>query len=136
MNSLPCYILWPTRTAEQSFWCIDAWKGDWVRLDKCSYMAPLGVEHFFDVFCFDPQRPWRAACQVLGIPSCHVSEDIHLEQVHENKFSLTPRRIPVERKTFADKRGVDQDRLRERRVDRMLCGWSGMSDNSSTDFLL
>ena len=24
------------------------------RLDKCSYMAPLGVEHFFDAFCFDP----------------------------------------------------------------------------------
>ena len=23
-SDLPCYILWPTRTAEQSFWCIDA----------------------------------------------------------------------------------------------------------------
>ena len=56
-SDLPCYILWPTRTAEQSFWCIDAWKGDWVRLDKCAYMAPLGIEHFFDAFCFDPQRP-------------------------------------------------------------------------------
>ena len=64
-SDLPCYILWPTRTAEQSFWCIDAWKGDWVRLDKCSYMAPLGVEHFFDAFCFDPQRPWRAAASRL-----------------------------------------------------------------------
>ena len=42
-SDLPCYILWPTRTAEQSFWCIDAWKGDWVRLDKCAYMAPLGI---------------------------------------------------------------------------------------------
>ena len=60
-SDLPCYILWPTRTAEQSFWCIDAWKGDWVRLDKCAYMAPLGIEHFFDAFCFNPQRPWAAA---------------------------------------------------------------------------
>ena len=56
-SDLPCYILWPTRTAEQSFWCIDAWKGDWARLDKCSYMAPLGIEHFFDAFCFDPKGP-------------------------------------------------------------------------------
>ena len=56
-SDLPCYILWPTRTAEQSFWCIDAWKGDWVRLDKCAYMAPLEIEHFFAAFCFDPQRP-------------------------------------------------------------------------------
>ena len=72
--------------------------------------GPLGIEHFFDAFFFDPQRPWRAAaCQALSIPSCHVSEDTHLEQVHKNKFSLTPRRIPVERKTPAAKRGLDQD---------------------------
>ena len=134
-SDLPCYILWPTRTAEQSFWCIDASKGDWVRLDKCSYIAPLGVEHFFDAFCFDPQRPWRAAaCQALGIPSCHVSEDAHLAQVQGNKFSLTTRRIPVERKTDADKRGVDQDMVaREESGSDAESGWSGVSDNSSTD---
>ena len=33
-SDLPCYMLWPTRTVEQSFWCIDAWKGDWIRLDN------------------------------------------------------------------------------------------------------
>ena len=134
-SDLPCYILWPTRTAEQSFWCIDAWKGDWVRLDKCSYMAPLGIEHFFDAFCFDPQRPWRtAACQALGIPSCHVSEDTHLEQMHENKFSLTPRRISVERKTPAAKSEVDQDMVAKGdSVSDAESGWSGVSDNSSTD---
>ena len=98
------------RAGNKSFWCIDAWKGDWVRLDKCAYMAPLGIEHFFDVFCFDPQRPsGAAAIQALGIPSCHVSEDTHLENMHANTFSLTPRRIPVKRKTPAAKREVDQD---------------------------
>ena len=35
-SDLRCYILWPTRTAEQSFWCIDAWKDDWARLNKCA----------------------------------------------------------------------------------------------------
>ena len=25
---------------------------------KCAHIAPLGIEHFFDAFCFDPQRPW------------------------------------------------------------------------------
>ena len=95
---------------------------------------PLGIEHFFDAFCFDPQRPWRAAaCQALGIPSCHVSEDTHLEQMHENKFSLTPRRIPVERKTPAAKREVDQDMVaREESVSDAESGWPGVSDNSST----
>ena len=71
-------------------------------------MAPVGIEHFFDSFCFDPQRPWRAAaCQALGIPSCRVSEDTHLEQLQENQF--TPRRIPGARKAPAEKSGVDQD---------------------------
>ena len=44
-SDLPCYILWPVRSPEQSFWCIDAWKGDWVRLDGCDHMASLGIEH-------------------------------------------------------------------------------------------
>ena len=137
-SDLPCYIVWPTRTAEQSFWCIDAWKGDWVRLDKCGYMAPMGIEHFFDAFCLDPQRPWRTmACHALGIPSCHVSEDTHLETIHANKFSLTPRRIPVERKTAA-KQEVDQEMVarEEGKSDAdsdAESGWSGVSDNSSTD---
>ena len=83
-------------------------------------MALLGIEHF-DAFCFEPQRPWRAAaCLALDIPSCHVSEDTYFEQVHENKFSLTTRRIPVEWKTPAAQREVDQDMV-------------AMSDNSSTD---
>jgi len=70
----------------------------------------------------------------LGIPSCHVSEDTHLERLHENKFSLTPRRIPVERKASAEKSGVDQDMgVREESGSDAESGWSGVSDNSSTD---
>ena len=88
-TDLPCYILWPAH----SFWCLDAWKGDWVQLDKCGFIAPVGIEHFFDAFCFSPQRPWRAAAiQALGLPSCHVEENTHIQQLEDNKFMLTPRR--------------------------------------------
>ena len=134
-SDLPCYILWPIRTEEQSFWCMDAWKGDWVQLDKCSFIAPIGIEHFFDAFCFSPQRPWRAAaCQALGIPSCQVAEDTHLEQLDKNKFKLTPRHIPAERKATADKRTVDVDMVAgEESGSEAESGWSGVSDNSSTD---
>eukprot|EP00434_Breviolum_minutum_P009482 symbB.v1.2.008351.t1/scaffold507.1/size305965/21 len=127
-SDLPCYILWPTRAAEQSFWCIDAWKGDWVRLDKCAYMAPLGIEHFFDAFCFNPQRPWGAAAiQALGIPSCRVSKDAYLENMHVSTFLLTPRRIPVERKASTAKREVDQDMVaREESVsEKCSAAWQG-----------
>ena len=62
------------------------------------------------LFFLSPQRPWRAAaCQALSIPSCHIVEDTHLEHLPVNKFSLTPRRIPVERKASADKSRVDLD---------------------------
>ena len=134
-SDLPCYMLWPTRTVEQSFWCIDAWKGDWVRLDKCSFIAPVGIEHFFDAFCLHPQRPWRAAaCHALSIPSCRVAEDTHLEHLPVNKFSLTPRRIPVERKASADKSRVDLAMVAsEESGSEAESGWSGVSDNSSTD---
>ena len=111
--------------------------GKVLRLDKCAYMSPLGIEHFFDALCFDPQRPWgTAAIQALGISSCLVSKDAYLENMHVNTFFLTPRRIPVERKASAAKREVDQDMVaREESVSagsdaerRSL----GVSDNSST----
>ena len=66
--------------------------------------------------------------------SVNISKDTYLEQGHENKFSLTPRRIPVERKTPAAKREVDQDMVtKEESVSDAESGWSGVSDNSSTD---
>ena len=87
------------------------------------------------LLCFEPQRPWRAAaCQALDIPSCHGSHDTYLEQGQESKFSLTPRRIPVERKAPAAKRENDQDMVaKEESVSDAESGWSGVSDNSSTD---
>ena len=107
-TDLPCYILWSGRTEDHSFWCLDAWKGDWVQLDKCGFIAPVGIEHFFDAFCFIPQRPWLAAAiQALGLASCHIEEDTHIQQLEDNKFMLTPRRIPVERRAPAAKSGAD-----------------------------
>ena len=54
-SDLPCCILWPVRSPEQSF---------------------PGIEHFFDAFCFEAKRLWRtAACQALRIPSCRIAED-------------------------------------------------------------
>ena len=51
-----------------------------------------------------------------------------------NKFSLTPRRIPVERKASADKNRVDLAMVAsEESGSEAESGWSGVSDNSSTD---
>ena len=134
-TDLPCYILWPIRTEDNSFWCLDAWKGDWVQLDRCGFMAPVGIEQFFDAFSLDPKRPWRtAACQALGIPAGHIAEDTHINHSEGSKFTLTPRCIPVERWTIAEKSRADvimNDG--EESGSGADSGWSGVSDNSSTD---
>ena len=134
-TDLPCCILCPIRTEDNSFWCLDAWKGDWVQLDRCGFMAPVGIEQFFDAFSLDPKRPWRtAACQALGIPAGHIAEDTHINHSEGSKFTLTPRCIPVERWTIAEKSRADvimNDG--EESGSGADSGWSGVSDNSSTD---
>ena len=85
-------------------------------------------------FALSHNGPGEQPHAKLDIPSCHVSKDTYLEQGHENKFSLTPRRVPVERKTPAAKREVDQDMVaKEESASDAESGWSGVSDNSSTD---
>ena len=102
------------------FCCLDAWKGDWVQLDKCGFIAPFEIEHIFDAFCIDPQRPWQtAASQALGIPTCHIAEDTHINQAEGSKFTLTPRRIadnPAEKSGEESGSGAES-------------GWLGVSDN-------
>ena len=79
-----------------------------VQLDKCGFIAPVGIEHFFDAFCFEPQRPWRAAAaQALGVPSSRIEDDMHIMLADENKFTLTPRRIPAERRATTEKSRSD-----------------------------
>ena len=58
--------------------------------------------------------------------------------MQKSTFSLTPRRIPAERKATSAKREADQDMVaREESASEVSSdadsGWSGVSDNSSTD---
>ena len=70
----------------------------------------------------------------LGIPACHIAEDTHIIHQEGSKFTLTPRRIPVERWSIAEKSGADvvMDDGVESGSDADS-GWSGVSDNLSTD---
>ena len=98
-------------------------------------MAPVGIEHFFVAFSLDPRRPWRsAACQALGIPAGHIAEDTHINTSDVSRFTLTPRYIPVERWTIADKsRAVVPMHDGEESGSGAGGGWSGVSDNTLSD---
>ena len=75
-EDLPCYLIWPPRTDEDGFWLVDAWQNDWVQLDKCKFLAPVNIEHFFEGFALRPTRPWRAAaCSALGLTDGQIAED-------------------------------------------------------------
>ena len=71
---------------------------------------------------------------MLGIPAGHIAEDTHINHSEGSKFTLTPRYIPVERWTIAEKSRADvimNDG--EESGSGADSGWSGVSDNSSTD---
>ena len=95
----------------------------------------LELNNFFDAFSLDPTRPWRtAACQALGLPAGHIAEDTHINPSEGSKFTLTPRCIPVERRTIAEKNAADVImKDGEESGSGADSGWSGVSDNSSTD---
>ena len=101
---LPCYTIWPSRAEHNSFWLIDAWKSDWVQMDLSGFLAPVGIEHFFEAFSLDPKRPWRtAACKALDILDGSIRDDTRIHNLEEGKFLLTPRCIPAERLSRAKK---------------------------------
>jgi len=115
---MPCYILWPMH-------------GKVI----CGFMAPVGIEHFFEAFSLDPKRPWRtAACQALGLQEGSILEDTHIYQLEDGKFDLAPRCIPVEKWSIAEDRTGDVAMPAGGESDSGAeSGWSGISDNSSTD---
>ena len=133
-TDLPCYILWPVRTNAHSFWCLDAWKGDWVNLDRCDFLASVGIEHFFDAFSLNPSRPWRtAAGRALGLQADHIADDNSIDPSMRSKFTLTERCIPKERKATPDKSGDEEPKhTGEESGSGEESGWS-WSDSSSTD---
>ena len=99
------------RVAEQSFWCIDAWKGDWVRMDKMFFLwlrwesstclMPFALSHKGP----GEQQPHA---KLWTFPLA-MFQKIPILSRGMRTSSFTPRRIPVERKTPAAKRDVDQD---------------------------
>ena len=70
----------------------------------------------------------------MWINFTHIAEDAHITKLEDNKFTLTPRRIPVERRATAlnSRDDVVMD-AGEQSGSGAESGWSGVSDNSSTD---
>ena len=93
----PSYLLWPNRGAGGQFLLVDPWSGNYFDLDTAKFMAPIGLEHFFDAFALNQKRSLKVdAAAALRLPLDDVSDSLVVKQARANRFDLTPVWAPVE----------------------------------------
>ena len=57
----PSYLLWPRRGTGGHFWLVDPMSGRYFDPSKEEFIAPIGLEHFFDAFALVHKRGIRDA---------------------------------------------------------------------------
>ena len=93
----PSYLLWPHRGTGGQFWLVDPWSGNYFDLAAARFIAPIGLEHFFDAFALNHMRPLRVdAAAALRLPLDDVSDTLVVKQDRAAMFDLTPVWAPVE----------------------------------------
>ena len=133
-EDLPCYLIWLPRTDEDGFWLVDAWQNDWVQLDKCKFLAPVNIEHFFEGFALRPTRPWRAAaCSALGLTDGQIAEDGRILSPSMEQSELYPRIIPGQNWDLPEPGVEDVPMQAIESDDEEQSGWSSISNSTDTD---
>ena len=93
----PSYLLWPCRGNGGHFWLVDPWSGSFFDPATARFLAPIGLEHFFDAFALNHMRPLRVdAAAALQLPLEDVSETLVVKQDRAEMYHLTPVWAPVE----------------------------------------
>ena len=93
----PSYLLWPRRGDGGHFWLVDPWSGRFFDPATAGFLAPIGLEHFFDAFALNHMRPLRVdAAEALQIPLEDVLDTLVVKQARAEKFRLTPIWLPEE----------------------------------------
>ena len=101
----PSYLLWPNRGAGGQFLLADPWSGNYFDLDTAKFMAPIGLEHFFDAFALNQKRSLKVdAAAALHLPLDDVSDSLVVKQARANRFDLTPVEPPAKRAKTAEVR--------------------------------
>ena len=93
----PSYLLWPRRGHGGHFWLMDPWTGRFFDPATADFLAPIGLEHFFDAFALIHKRSLRvAAATALRIPIEDVLDNLVVKQARAAMFRLTPIWVPEE----------------------------------------
>ena len=76
-SDFPCYLLWPLRTPEDSFWLLESQTHRYVDLRQAGFLRPLGIRHFYDAFCLRAEVSIRtAAMDAFQFQPGDVSSDL------------------------------------------------------------
>ena len=93
----PSYVLWPRRGHGGHFWLVDPWTGRFFDPSTADFLAPIGLEHFFDAFALIHKRSIRvAAANALRIPVEDIQANLVVKQARAELFRLTPIWVPEE----------------------------------------
>ena len=91
----PSYLLWPRRGSNGHFWLMEPMTGSYFDPAKAKFIAPLGVEHFFDAFALEHKRDIReAAANALELDRDDIQPDLVVKQAVARQFQLTPVPVP------------------------------------------
>ena len=78
-SDFPCYLLWPVRTDNGSFWLLESQTRQYVDLDYAGFLKPLGLRHFYDAFSLRAEVSIRtAAITAFQFQPDEVSSDLNI----------------------------------------------------------
>ena len=93
----PSYLLWPRQGSDGHFWLIEPKPGDFFDPAKATFIASLGLEHFFDAFALEHKRDIRVdAAMALELDCEDILPNLVVKKDVAQQFKLTPVPVPVD----------------------------------------
>ena len=113
----PSYLLWPCRGSDGHFWLMDPRSGKFFDPAKASFIAQLGLKHFFDAFALEHQRDIRVdAAHALELDVEDILPNLVVKQEVAQQFKLTPVPLPVDPPAKKAKKMTKEESLPEAAV--------------------
>ena len=113
----PSYLLWPRRGSDGRFWLMDPRSGEFFDPAKATFIAQLGLKHFFDAFALEHKRDVRVdAARALELDDEDILPTLVVKQEVAQQFKLTPVPLPVDPPAKRAKKMKDEESLNDTAV--------------------
>ena len=126
----PSYLLWPRRGSDGHFWLMDPRSGKFFDPAKATFIAQLGLKHFFDAFALEHQRDIRVdAARALELDVEDILPNLVVKHEVARQFKLTPVPLPVDPPAKKAKKMMNEESL----TDTVPMGDVNMDKESSPE---